>query len=162
MNLQIEIVVRTDGVRDAPNREHRGKSILLGVTHADSQAQAHLQTGDADRDGSAASTSGARKPRRYARRDTCRSTKRALHLPSSRWKALGALGVEGRTCLDHMAVRVVGARIKRVDCEEGGFERTPVANRLGDHTGHHFTDGVALQAPAQGSPGNKKEPAGGE
>ena len=60
-NLQMDIVVRRGGLRDAPNRGYRDKSILLDVTHADPQAQVYLRVGSADHDGSAASTSEARK-----------------------------------------------------------------------------------------------------
>ena len=44
---------------------------------------------------------------------------------------------------------------------ERGRGGTPAAYRLGDHTGRHFAKGVALQAPAQGSPGREKEPGEG-
>ena len=60
-NLRVDIVVRRTGLRDAPNREYRETSILLGVTHADPQAQVYLRGGSADHDGSAASTSEACK-----------------------------------------------------------------------------------------------------
>eukprot|EP00904_Undaria_pinnatifida_P005611 jgi/Undpi1/217/HiC_scaffold_1.g00214.m1 len=36
-NLWMVIVDRRRGLRDAPNREYRDKSILLGVTHSDPQ-----------------------------------------------------------------------------------------------------------------------------
>ncbi|CAN0507989.1 unnamed protein product [Laminaria digitata] len=66
-NLRMDIVIRREGFRDAPNREFRDKSILLDVTHACPQAQVHLRGGSADQDGSAASTSEARKRHHYAR-----------------------------------------------------------------------------------------------
>ena len=47
-NLRVDIVIRRRGLRDAPNREHRKKSILLDVTHVDLRAQRHLQGGSAD------------------------------------------------------------------------------------------------------------------
>ena len=40
-NLRMDIVIRRESLRDAPNREYRDKSILLDVTHADPQAQVH-------------------------------------------------------------------------------------------------------------------------
>ena len=52
-------------LREAPNREYRDKSILLDVTHAHPQAQVHLRGVSADHDGSAASTSEARKRQHY-------------------------------------------------------------------------------------------------
>ena len=63
----MDIVIRRRSLRDALNREYRDKSILLDVTHAHSQAQIHLRGGSADHDGSAASTSEARKRQHYAR-----------------------------------------------------------------------------------------------
>ena len=63
----MDIVKRIGGLPDASNREYRDKSILLDVTHPDPQAQVHLRGGSADQDGSAASTSEARKGQHYAR-----------------------------------------------------------------------------------------------
>ena len=40
---------------------------------------------------------------------------------------------------------------------QGVGEKAPAPNRLGDHTGRHFEEGVEIQAPAQGSPGGKNE-----
>ena len=40
--LRMDIVIRREGLRDAPNREYRDKSILLNVTNADPQAQVHM------------------------------------------------------------------------------------------------------------------------
>ena len=65
-NLRMNIVIRRGSLRDAANRECRDKSIQLDVTHADPQAQVHLQGGSAGHDGSAASTSEARKRQHYA------------------------------------------------------------------------------------------------
>ena len=66
-NLRMDIVVRKGGLRNAPNPEYRDKSILVDVTHADPQAQAHLRAGSADHDGSAVSTSEVRKHQLCAR-----------------------------------------------------------------------------------------------
>ena len=59
-NLRMDIVVRRGGLRDAPNREHREKCILLDVTHAGPQAQIHLRVGSAAHDGPADSNSELR------------------------------------------------------------------------------------------------------
>ena len=67
MFLRMDIAIRRGGLRDAPNREYREKSILLNVTRVDPQAQIHLQGGSADHDGSAASTSETRKDQHYTR-----------------------------------------------------------------------------------------------
>ena len=60
-NLWMHIVIRGGGLRDVPNRAYRDEFIQVEVTHADPQAQVHLRGGSANRDGSAASTSVARK-----------------------------------------------------------------------------------------------------
>ena len=81
-NLRMGIVVRRGGLRDAPNREYREKSILLDVTHADPQAQIYLRGGSADQDGSAASTSEARKRQHTTLvRDMCPLTNGVANLP---------------------------------------------------------------------------------
>ena len=49
-NLWMNIVVRSGGLRNAPKREYREKSILLDVTHADPQAQVRLRGRSADHD----------------------------------------------------------------------------------------------------------------
>ena len=65
-NPRMDIVVR-GGLRNAPNPEYRGKSILVNLTHADPQAQVHLRAGSADHDRPAASSSEVRKRQHYAR-----------------------------------------------------------------------------------------------
>ena len=64
INLRMDIVVMRGRLRNAPNPEYRDKSILVDVT--DSQAQVHLRAGSPDQDGSAVSTSEARKHQHYA------------------------------------------------------------------------------------------------
>ena len=66
------------------------KSILLDVRYTDPQAGVHMRAGSADRNGSAASTSEARKRNHYARPGQVPSTNAATNSPPSRWKALGA------------------------------------------------------------------------
>ena len=65
-NLRMDVVIRRGGLRDAPNSEYREKSILLDVTHVDSQAEVHLRGSIADHDGSAASSSEACNRQHYA------------------------------------------------------------------------------------------------
>ena len=77
----MDIVVRRESLRDAPNREHKDKSILLGVTHADPQAQVHLRGGSADHDGSAAPTPRRASVSTTLVRDMCPSTNGATNLP---------------------------------------------------------------------------------
>ena len=43
--------------------------------------------------------------------------------------------------------------------EEGG-EETPTSNRLGGHIGHHFAEGVSIQASDKGAPGGKETKGG--
>ena len=69
--LRMNIVVRRGGLRDAHNRGYRDKSVLPHVTHADPQAQIHLRGGSADHDGSAASTSEARKRQQLRSSGAC-------------------------------------------------------------------------------------------
>ena len=66
-DLRMDIVIEAGGLRDATASEYRDKSILLDVTYADPQARAHMRAGSADRNGSAAFTSEARKRNHYAR-----------------------------------------------------------------------------------------------
>lgn len=80
-------------VRDATQSGFRHKSILVDVKYADPQAGVHLSAGSADQDGSAASTSEARKRRHYARAGH-KSFDRCSHffLSPLRWEAMSALG----------------------------------------------------------------------
>ena len=109
-NLRMDIVVRRGGLRDAPNREYREKSILLDVTHADPQAQIHLRGGSADHDGSAASTSEARKRQHYARPGHVSFDERSHKLATLAVESFGRLGVEGSKFIDQLAASVVGGR----------------------------------------------------
>ena len=67
-DLRMDIVIEAGGLRDATASEYRDKSILvLDVAFADPQAGVHMRAGSADRNGSAASASEARKRNHYAR-----------------------------------------------------------------------------------------------
>ena len=65
-DLRMDIVIERGGLRDASAPDFRYKSILIDVTYADPQAGFHLRAGSDDQDGSAASTSEARKRNHYA------------------------------------------------------------------------------------------------
>ena len=108
-NLRMDIVV-VRGLRDAPNREYRNKSFLLDVTHADPQAQVHLRGGSADHDGSATSTTEARKSQHYARPGHVSLDKRSHKLSTSAVDSFGRLGVEDSNFIDQLAASVVGGR----------------------------------------------------
>ena len=73
------------------------KSILLDVTHADPQAQANLRGDSADHDGSAASTSEARKCQHYARPGHVSFDERSHKLATLAVESFGRLGVEAAT-----------------------------------------------------------------
>ena len=59
-NLHMDMVIEGMPPGDAMSSEYRNP-ILLDVTHADPQTRVHMRDSSADRDGSAASTSEARK-----------------------------------------------------------------------------------------------------
>ena len=94
-NLRMDIVVRRGGLWNALNPEYRDRSILVEVTHADPQAQAHLQAGSADHDGSAASTSEACKRQNCARPEHVSLNERSHKLTPFAVESFGRLGVEG-------------------------------------------------------------------
>ena len=86
----MDIIIEAGGLRDATASEYRGKSILLDVTSGDPQAGVHMVEGSADRNGSAASTSEARKRNRYARPGQVSFDERSYKLATLAVKALGA------------------------------------------------------------------------
>ena len=90
----MDIVISRGGLPDASNRTYREKSILLDVTHVDSQAQAHLRGGSTDHDGSAASTSEARKRQHYARPGHVSFDVQNDKLANLAVESVGRLGVE--------------------------------------------------------------------
>ena len=118
----MDIVIRRGSLRDAPNREYRDKSILLDVTHADPQAQVHLRGGSADHDGSAASTSEARKRQHYARPGHVSFDERSHKLATLAVETFGRLGVEGSNFIDQLPASVVGGR------DGGSMTRNGVVN----------------------------------
>ena len=61
----------------------------------------------------------------------------------------GRLGVEGSKFIDQLAASsVVGGRDGGSMARNGVVKEGPLQNRLGDYTGRHFEEGVALQTPA--------------
>ena len=106
----MDIVVRRGGLWNALNPEYRDRSILVEVTHADPQAQAHLQAGSADHDVSAASTSAARKRQQYARPGHVSFDERSHTLATFAVESFGRLGVEGSYFINQLAASVVGGR----------------------------------------------------
>ena len=142
-------VIRREGLWDAPKREYREKPILLDVTHADPQAQVHLRGGSADHDGSAASTSEARKRQHYARPGHVSFDVQNDKLANLAVESVGRLGVEGSSFITSWKLAYTSrGEGGRAHGKEGGGERTPTPNRLGNYTGRHFEEDVAVQAPA--------------
>ena len=151
----MDIVMRAGCLRDAPNREYREKSILLDVTNVSPQAQVHLQGGSADHDESAASTPEARKRQHYAHPGHVSFYERS-HKPATLVvESFGRLGVEGGTFIDQLAASVVGR-------EDGGsMTKKGVVKEHLLQIVSVTTQIAILQAPAQGSPGGKKDQGGG-
>ena len=108
-NLRMDIVIRR-GLRYGPNRGYRDESILLGVTHADPQAQVYLGVGSAGHDESAASTSEACERQRYARPQHVSFDERSHKHATLAVENFGRLGVEGSNFIDQLAASVVGGR----------------------------------------------------
>ena len=111
-NLQMDIVVRRGGLRNAPNTECRDKSILVEVTHADPQAQVHVRTGSADHDGPAASTPEACKRQHYTRPGHVPFNVRSHKLATVAVERFGRLGVEGGYFIDQLVASVVRGRAR--------------------------------------------------
>ena len=88
----IDIVIERGGLRDAPASDFRHKSILIDVTYADPQEGVHLRAESADQDGSAASTSEARKREHYARVGHASFDERSHKLVTLAVESFGRLG----------------------------------------------------------------------
>ena len=86
----MDIVIEAGGLRDATAPEYRDKSTFLDVTYADPQAGVLMRAESADRNGSAASTSGARKRNHYARPGQVHFDARSYKLATLAVEALGA------------------------------------------------------------------------
>ena len=88
----MNIVIEAGGLRDATAPEYRDKSILVDVTYANPQAGVHMRAGSADRNGSAASTSEARKRNHYARPGQVSFDERSYKLATLAVESFGRLG----------------------------------------------------------------------
>ena len=93
--LRTNIVIEAGGFRNATKSEYRDKSILLDVTYADPQAGVHMRAGSADRNGSAASTSEARKRNHCACPRQVSFDERSYKLSTLAVESFGRLGKEG-------------------------------------------------------------------
>ena len=84
------------------------QSMLLDVTYADPQAAVHVRAGSADRNGSAASTSEARKRNHYARPGQVSFGERSYKLATLAVESFGRLGKEGSDLIDQVAESIAG------------------------------------------------------
>ena len=109
-DLRMYIVIERGGLRDASASDFRHKSIIVDVTYAEPQAGIHLRAGSADQDGSAASTSEARKRNHYARVGHVSFDERSHKLVTLAVESFGRLGREGSEFIGQLATSVVGAR----------------------------------------------------
>ena len=91
----MDTVIERGGLRDATSSEYRNKAILLDVTHTDPQARVHMRDGSADRDGSAVSTSEARKRDHHARVGQVSFNEHRHKLVTLAVESFGRLGKEG-------------------------------------------------------------------
>eukprot|EP00904_Undaria_pinnatifida_P006116 jgi/Undpi1/2634/HiC_scaffold_13.g06013.m1 len=107
-DLRMDIVIEAGGLRDATASEYRDKPVLLDVMHADPQARVHMRAGSADRNGSAASTSEARKRNHYARPGQVSVDERSYKLATLAVENIGRLGKEGSDLIDQVAASIVG------------------------------------------------------
>ena len=96
-------------LRDATASEYGDKSIFLDVTYyADPQAGVHMRAGSADRNGSAASTSEARKHYHFTRPGQVLFDDRSYKLATLEVESFGRLGKEGSDLIDQVAASIVG------------------------------------------------------
>ena len=107
-DLCMDIAIEAGGLRDATASEYRDKSILLDVTYEDPQAGVHMRAGSADRNGSAASTSEARKRNHYAPPGQGSFDERSYKLATLAVESFGYLGKEGSDLIDQVAASIVG------------------------------------------------------
>ena len=109
-DLRMDIAIGRGGLRDASASDFRHKSRLVDVTYADPQAEVHLRAGSIDQDGSAASTSEARKRNHYARGGHVSIDERSHKLVTLAVESFERLGREGSEFVDQLATSVVGGR----------------------------------------------------
>ena len=129
------IVIGRGCLRDASTSDLRHKSILIDVTYADPQAGVHLRSGSAEQDGSAASTSEARKHNHYARVGHVSFDERSHKLITLAVESFGRFGRERSEFIDQLATSVVGGRdggamAKKGICTERRLQKVSVASQV--------------------------------
>ena len=131
----MDIVIEAGALIDATASEYRDKLILLDVTYADPQAGVHMRAGSADQNGSAVSTSKARKRNHYARPGQVSFDERSYKLATLAVESFGRLGKEGSDLIDQVAASIVGgtdtSSLARKDvCNERLFQIIAVATQV--------------------------------
>ena len=117
--LRLGIVSERGGLQDASASDFRHKSVLIDITYADPQAGVHMRVASADQDGSAASTSEARKLNHYARVGHVSFDERSHELVTLAVESFRRLGREGSKFIDQLATSVVGGRDGRAMAKKG-------------------------------------------
>eukprot|EP00904_Undaria_pinnatifida_P006903 jgi/Undpi1/3342/HiC_scaffold_15.g06715.m1 len=140
----MDIVIEAGGLRDATAPEYRDKSILLDVTYADPQAGVHMRAGSADRNGSAASTSEARKRNHYARPGQVSFDERSYKLATLAVESFGRLGKEGSDLIDQVAASIVGGTDASSPSAERRVQGATIPNHLCDHSGRDFAQSSSI------------------
>ncbi len=107
-DLRMDVVVLPGQLREASEASFRHKGLLIDVTYADPQAAGHLRGGSATNDGSAASTSEARKSAHYASPGHVSFDERSFKLVPLAVESFGRLGVSGYELVDQLATSMVG------------------------------------------------------
>ena len=128
-------MIEAGGLRDATASEYRGKWTLLDVTYADPQARVHMRAGSAYRNGSAASTSKARKRNHYARPGQVSFDEHSYKLDTLAVESFGRLGKEGSDLIDQVAASIVGGTdasslVRKGVCKERLFQRISVTTQV--------------------------------
>ena len=111
-NLRMNIVVWGEAVLGMLRTESTGRSPSRWTSpmQTHKQAQVHVRGGSADHDGSAASTSDARKHQHNARPGYVSFDERSHKLATLAVGIFGRFGVEGSAFIDQLAANVVGGK----------------------------------------------------
>ena len=158
----MDIVIDRGGLRDASAPDFRHKSVFIDVTYADPQAGVHLRAGSADQDGTAASTSEARKRNRFARPGHVSFDERRHKLVILAVESFGRLGRDGSEFVDQLATRVVGGRDGGGNGQERHLQGTPSTDNFSDLSGCDLTPSSPVQARITGpSRDHREEGRGG-
>ena len=107
-----------------------------------------MRTGSADRDGSAASTSEARKRNHYARMGQVSFDERSCKLATLAVESLGRLGNESSDLIDQADRSGNGKHSGRngriVLIAERRLQGTPIPNHACDHSGRDFAQSSSI------------------